>query len=136
MLRKLASALAALALFAGPALAQSVQPTAPTALVNPTVQGHAGVYNPSGLAAPTVSACGTNTITGTDVSGTVVVSAGTPTSCTITFTTAWQNTPVCLWATSAGTNLTTVSTSKTASTVTIAAGANATLGYVCIGQGL
>jgi hypothetical protein len=125
-------------LIGGQAFAQAVLPSQGTQLPNPVVTGHAGVTLPAGASAPVLSACGTSTLSpgSSDVSGTVVITAGTPTSCTLTFATAWQAIPVCLWATSAGTNLTTVATTKTASVVTIAAGANATLGYVCIGAGL
>lgn len=120
------------------AYAQQVQPLQSTPIPNPQVIGKIGVTKLAGQTQPVVSACGTNTLSvgATDASGTIIISAGTPTSCTLTFAAAYQITPVCLWATSAGTNLTTVVTSTTASTVTIAAGANATLGYVCFGQGL
>jgi len=44
---------------------------------------------------PVTSACGTNTITGTDSSMTVVVSGGTPATCAITFGSAWPVAPAC-----------------------------------------
>jgi hypothetical protein len=137
---RIASLIAALCMALAPsfAFAQAVESTAPTLIINPSVKGHANVYLDPGQTAPTVSACGTSTVSAgsSDTAGRVVITAGTPTSCKLTFGTAWKTAPACVWSTSAGTNLTTAVTTTTDSTVTIAAGANATLLYICVGLGL
>lgn len=47
--------------------------------------------------APTLSSCGTSpSISGTDIAGTVTMGTGTPTACTITFSTAYASAPNCV----------------------------------------
>lgn len=59
-------------------------------LPNPLI-GHLGFINPGGVA-PSVSSCGTSPSLdtyATDISGTVTFGSGSPTSCTITFGSAF-----------------------------------------------
>ena len=50
---------------------------------------------PGGFTAPTISSCGTSTITGTDSVMSVVITAGTPASCAVAFGTTWKAAPLC-----------------------------------------
>lgn len=49
----------------------------------------------AGFTLPTTSACGTNTINGSDSVMSVVITAGAPATCAINFGTAWPAAPVC-----------------------------------------
>jgi len=79
--------------------------------------------------------CGTSpTIVGTDVAGKVTTGTGSPTSCTITFATAWTNAPACMV-----TNETTPNLARAVSTTTtvILSGtlvAGDVLAYICFGR--
>lgn len=54
-------------------------------------------YNNTGKVAPVVSSCGTSpSIVGYDSAGTITVGSGATTACTLTFGTAWANTPTCV----------------------------------------
>jgi hypothetical protein len=92
-------------------------------------------------AAPTVSACGTSpAVAGTSnsIKGLVIMGTGTPTSCTVTFATAYPTTPHCAVspanAAAAGVSYYS-STSLTAITITLTAGTSgASYNYVCAGD--
>lgn len=55
-------------------------------------------FSPVGNPKPTLNACGTGTVsaTSTDVRGTITVTAGTPTSCQLTFSSRKSDTPTCI----------------------------------------
>jgi hypothetical protein len=58
----------------------------------------------------TITACGTGpTFVGNDSRGVITTGGGAPTSCKLTFTSAWTNAPVCEAITSSGTSLTFIS---------------------------
>ena len=50
---------------------------------------------PGGFAAPTISSCGTSTVSGTDSVMSVVITAGSPSTCAVTFGATWAAAPLC-----------------------------------------
>lgn len=90
---------------------------------------------------PTVSSCGTGTPTVTagssDTSGEVTWGTGTPSSCVITFTTAFLIKPHCVIQEEAGSPLRTYSYTATTGAITIASSApaaGAVTDWICIGN--
>ncbi len=86
--------------------------------------------------APALSSCGTSpTIVGSDSAGEVTTGTGTPTSCVITFATAYTAAPVCIMRDRTATStLTSYAISTTAITVTSTAASSQKLDYVCFGS--
>lgn len=100
---------------------------------------HIGV-EANGVSAPVLSACGTTPVLGTnsnDASGTITTGTGTPTSCTLTFHTAYAgHAPACIaqdHTTQA--NLTLVAPSTTAIVFTTAAASSQVIDYICVYAG-
>lgn len=64
---------------------------------NTIIAGHIITKDATGLGAPSVSSCGTSpSIVGSDSAGRVTIgTGGITTTCNITFTQAWTNTPLC-----------------------------------------
>lgn len=92
-------------------------------------------YMPLARSAVTVSSCGTGSpsVSGNNVSGKITLGNGSPTACTLNFTTAWAATPVCIGsAGSASANVRTSAISASAATFTLSA-TNSTMYYLCIG---
>jgi hypothetical protein len=98
-------------------------------------------YNNAGKISPVVSSCGatpSGSVVGYDSAGTITVGGGVVTSCTLTFATAWTNTPTCVISD----NSTTVPgdiSSVSATAVTF--GFSTSLGggkiyYICMGSDL
>lgn len=93
-------------------------------------------YNNAGRISPVVSSCGlTPSITGYDSAGTITVGSGVTTSCTLTFASAWTNTPTCVIADNS-TAVTGDISSISATAVTF--GFSASIGsgkiyYICVG---
>jgi hypothetical protein len=88
---------------------------------------------------PAVSACGTSppAVVGSDTAGRITVgTGGTATSCTITFATAFVNTPACIVEDESA--VLTLQPGPTTTTLvvtsTVAFGASAVLDYICIGS--
>lgn len=72
----------------------------------------------NGGSAPVVSACGTSpSITGGDTAGKVTIGSGTPSSCTVTFDTAYSNAPSCTITGSDDANAYGATTTTTALTI-------------------
>jgi len=93
--------------------------------------GH--VLTPSGRPAPVISACGTVTNVGTDFGGRVTITAGTPTSCTLTFGTAFVTAPNCVVAAQGAIPATTFSWATTTTTLVLTTAAvNTVWDYVCV----
>ena len=84
-----------------------------------------------GKGTPTLSSCGTATITGNDTLGTYTTGAGT--TCTITFATAYPTAPYCFVVPQGNLNYPTYTTSTTAITVTVDVTAT-TYNYFCLGH--
>lgn len=86
--------------------------------------------------APAVGgSCGTGpTIAGTDNAGKVTTGTGSPTSCTVTFATAWASAPACTVTNETTANL--ARATSTTTTVTLAGTLVAAdvLAYICIGK--
>lgn len=86
--------------------------------------------------APLLTSCGTSptVVTGTDISGQFTTGTATPTSCTLTFNTAYTAAPACLVEdTTARANLTSFTTSTTTIVITTAAASSQKIMYQCIG---
>jgi hypothetical protein len=87
-------------------------------------------------ATPAVAgSCGAGpTIVGTDVAGKVTTGTGSPTSCTITFATAWANAPACMVTNETTPNL--ARAVSTTATVTLSGTlvAGDVLAYMCFGR--
>lgn len=88
--------------------------------------------------APSLSSCGTSpSIAGNDKSGRITTGTGTPTSCTLTFNSAWDtNAPNCVVGARSGVDVWISSApSTTAFTVTLETGTDsATIDYICMGR--
>jgi hypothetical protein len=84
---------------------------------------------------PAVSACGTSpSIVGSDNAGEVTTGTGSPTSCTITFATAYAVQPVCIVRDrTATTTINSYTISTTALVVTTSAASSQKLDYICVG---
>ena len=141
MLRKLLYTLSAAALFGASAfaaqVANTVGPLDVAPIINPQINGHmsAVIDNAPGALPPVIAgtAC-TGALAGatlTDFAGAVVPSgAGT---CTVTFSHAYRNAPICIANnSSAVTALPLASATTTVLTITSAAAATS-VQYVCIG---
>lgn len=89
--------------------------------------------NPSPLGTtPVISACGTNTNVGTDFAGRVTITAGTPSSCTLTFSRAWGTAPNCIVAAQGAIPATTFSWATTTTTLVLTTAAvNTVWDYIC-----
>lgn len=120
----------------GVSVATATDPGAGALLTNTFVQ--AKTYLQSGTklratgAAPALSSCGTTpAIEGSDLSGTVTMGTGSPTSCTITFNAAYASAPRCsvTWRTNIASMQYTVST--TAITLTQTATSSNLVDYIC-----
>jgi hypothetical protein len=114
---------------------QSQDPSGPIGFdVNNNVFFQRGVHILSTApATPVVSACGTFTNVGTDFSGRVTISAGTPTSCTLTFSTAFGTAPNCIVAAQGAIPATTFSWATTTTTLVLTtAAANTVWDYICV----
>lgn len=101
------------------------------------VQNNSHVIS-SGTAIPTVSSCGTSPTvdtTSTDFAGIINVGSASPTACTITFASAFVNTPVCVITDDLQTAEPAITTrSATAFTVTLSAALNSGhLFFICVG---
>lgn len=74
-----------------------------------------------GSTAPTISACGTSTVTGNDSAMSVVITAGTPATCAVAFGTTWSTAPICFYndQTTANANGGRASSSTTIVTLTL-----------------
>ncbi len=95
------------------------------------VPGH--LLTPAGRPAPVISACGTVTNVGTDFGGRVTITAGTPTSCTLTFGTAFVTAPNCVVAAQGAIPATTFSWATTTTTLVLTTAAvNTVWDYVCV----
>ncbi|MBI3678476.1 MAG: hypothetical protein HY243_17855 [Proteobacteria bacterium] len=82
--------------------------------------------------AATVSSCGTSpSISGTDLAGEVTVGTGTPTSCTISFTSTKTNAPYCVVSDQSTLASFTYTISTTAITITQTANSSNKIDYVC-----
>ncbi len=69
-----------------------INQSSPTAALD--VNGH--IAN-SSASSPTIGTCGTNpSITGNDTRGIITLGTGSPTACTITFSSAYVTTPICV----------------------------------------
>lgn len=78
-----------------------------------------GTHVINGGTAPAVSSCGTSpSITGGDTAGKVTIGTGTPSSCTVTFDTAYSNAPSCTISGDDNTNAYGATTTTTALTIT------------------
>lgn len=93
--------------------------------------------------APAINTCGTATVSGSDTAGTIVITAGTPTSCTVNFANTWNSAPAC--AASDETTLNALAQASATTTVlTISRGVGITgvaanfgtdtIKYVCVGR--
>jgi hypothetical protein len=81
---------------------------------------------------PVVSACGTFTNVGSDISGRVTITAGTPASCTLTFAKAWGTAPNCIVAAQGAIPATTFSWATTTTTLVLTTAAvNTVWDYIC-----
>lgn len=82
-------------------------------------------------APPTLSTCGTSTAAGSNLAG-KITSVGSPTSCTLTFATAFAVTPACVLTPAGGVSLYLSAQSTTAITVTTVSGvALPNFNYTC-----
>jgi hypothetical protein len=102
-----------------------------------TLQGTGALRIVGGInAAMLVQSCGTSpTIAGSDSAGIVVVGSGTVTSCTIPFTTAFTNPPICTANDNSDFSVLKPSASTTALTLTAQNSFGGdTLSYICIGK--
>lgn len=142
-MRKLlfASALG-LAFIASPACAQTItkgvqlsqDPTGPIGM-----DAANNVYFPkkilsTNVASPVLSTCGTTpTIVGNDTVG-KLTTGGTATTCTVTFTAAYNVAPACIVQPQGGTVYPTFTTSTTAITITVDVAATV-YNYICLSQG-
>lgn len=132
-----------LACFAGGALSQNISRTLQLSQ-DPTgsfgVDTTSNVYFPGHVLSvaragpsPVISACGTNSNVGTDFSGRVTITAGTPTSCTLTFGTAFVTAPNCIVAAQGAIPATTFSWATTTTTLVLTTAAvNTVWDYVCV----
>lgn len=85
-------------------------------------------------ASPVLTTCGTTpTIVGNDTVG-KLTTGGTATTCTITFTTAYNVAPACIIQPQGGTVYPTFTTSTTAITITVDVAATV-YNYICLSQG-
>lgn len=126
----------ALALLAAVLLAPVADVFAQTTAKGQVVNGRF-VAKGSGTA-PTLSSCGTATVSGTDTAGLITHSAGAA-SCVLTFNEAFDTAPACVatkGVQKADSWVTKVTTTTAAMTVTYEAtsGATDTVAYVCIGR--
>lgn len=84
------------------------------------------------------SSCGTSTVSGSDSAFVVTVTGGTPSACTITFSSAWNTAPACVMMdqTTAAGSTSKVATTTTTAVATIAAGNYGTdvLSFICVGR--
>lgn len=85
---------------------------------------------------PSLSSCGTSpAITGSDSAGEVTTGTGTPTSCTITFSSAYVTQPVCMVQDrTLASNLTSYTVSTTAIVATTSAASSQKLDFICFGN--
>ena len=76
---------------------------------------------PAGFTAPTISACGTSTVSGTDSVMAVVITGGTPATCAVAFGVAWVAAPLCWYndQTTANANGGKILATTTVATVTL-----------------
>lgn len=109
-----------------------------TATPTQTLHVH-GKVAVTGSGTPTLSACGTGgtpTVTGNDTRGTVTFANGNPSACTVTFSSAFSSTPVCVVTsnhTAAGISTAITAISTTAFTLAISAGTNGfKFNYICL----
>jgi hypothetical protein len=114
------------------------QPYTWTAPQTWTAQASFGAHismNPASPAPPVVTSCGSGpTVVGSDTAGEVTSGTGSPTSCTITFHTAFLTQPYCLVQDrSAIANLTSFTVSASAIVVTNTAASSQKLVYHCFG---
>ncbi len=83
-----------------------------------------------------VSSCGTSpALTGNDSAGIIVAGAGTVTSCTVTFSSAFTNAPIC--TASDNSDFVVIKPTATTTTLTLAAQTSIngdSLSYICIGK--
>ena len=96
--------------------------------------GTAGAaLNTSQTTAPTATTCGTSpSVTGTDVDGTITTGTGSPTACTLNFTSTHTSVPNCTANTGSGVGEVRVSGATTAAvTFTLSATATA-ITYICL----
>lgn len=88
---------------------------------------------------PSVSSCGTSPSmdpNSTDFAGTINTGSASPTACTLTFSTPFPNTPVCVVSDDLQTSEPAV-TARSASAITLTLGASLSSGhifYICVGQ--
>lgn len=84
------------------------------------------------------SSCGTSTVSGSDSAFVVTITAGTPSACTVTFSSAWPTAPACVMTdqTTAAGSTSKVATTTTTAVATIAAGNYGTdvLSFICVGR--
>jgi hypothetical protein len=79
--------------------------------------------------------CGTSpTIVGTDVAGKVTTGTGSPTSCTLTFATAWTNAPACMVTNETSANLARAVSTTTTVILSGTLVAGDVLAYICFGR--
>ena len=87
---------------------------------------------------PTISSCGTGSplASGNDTRGTITVGTGTPSSCTITFASAFATAPICVVSQLGATTAGTVSVTSTSTTTMVLGWANGVssiqFNYICM----
>ena len=99
------------------------------------VGGHLRTADSRGV--PVVSACGTSpavTTGSTDMSGQITTGTATPTSCTLTFFTAYVAEPFCLVHGKTQAQVTAFTVSASAIVVTTTATSNVVINYVCVAR--
>ena len=122
----------------GTANLQEWRNNADTVLTNVTATGGLQVQRhveSRGTTPAVAGSCGTSpAIVGTDVAGKVTTGTGSPTSCTITFATAWTNAPACMVTNETTANLARAVSTTTTVTLSGTLVAGDVLAYMCIGR--
>ena len=84
---------------------------------------------------PSVTSCGTGSpsVNGTDMGGQITTGGGSPTACTLTFSSPYANNPTCVCSPNAGVSCGVTSISTTAATFTLSL-TETGINYICIGN--
>lgn len=110
----------------------TTQSSAPTAIVSLALSMTGTAHIKTSGTAPTLTSCGTTpTITGNDISGTVIEGTGA-TGCTVTFAATYTTAPSCVVVPTALMAL--FSVSYTATVMTVTNTSAATFNYICMGH--